>query len=255
VDQHAARIRRIRESPSLAAAARVREMLAAGRDVLDLIVGEPDFDTPRHIKDAAIAAIEAGDTKYTTVNGTLELREAIVAHVQQRTGINSPTQITVSGGAKQVIYLALAATLDAGEEVIVPAPYWVSYPDMVLVNDGVPVIVPCPALDGFRLTPEALRTAIGPRTRWLMLNTPSNPSGAVYSPGQLRALADVLLDHTDVGILTDEIYDAIWFGDGELRSIVAGRTTAGRPYPDRERRVQGVRDDRLADRLRGRPTV
>jgi len=218
---YAGRVGRIRTSPSLAAAARARELSASGRDVLDLTLGEPDFDTPRHIKDAAIAAIEEGQTKYTAVNGTPELRQAIISHAGKRTGIRyGDAQVTVSGGAKQIIYLALAATLDGDDEVIIPAPYWVSYPDMVLANDGKPVIVPCPATDGFLLTPEKLDAAIGPRTRWVMLNTPSNPAGAAYSIGQLRALADVLLAHPQVGILTDEIYDAIYFGADQLRSIV-----------------------------------
>jgi aspartate aminotransferase len=219
---YATRVERIRTSASLAAAARARELSAAGRDILDLTVGEPDFDTPRHIKDAAIAAIEAGQTRYTAVNGTPELRRAIIEHVGRRTGVGyGDAEVSVSGGAKQVIYLALAATVDRGDEVIIPAPYWVSYPDMVLANDGKPVIVRCPATDGFLLTPEALDDAIGPRTRWVMLNTPSNPTGAVYSADQLRALADVLLSHPHVRILTDEIYDAIYFGPDKLRSLVS----------------------------------
>jgi aspartate aminotransferase len=218
---YAGRVERIRTSPSLAAAARARELSASGCDVLDLTLGEPDFDTPRHIKDAAIAAIEAGQTKYTAVNGAPELRQAIISHVGKRTGIRyGDAEVTVSGGAKQIIYLALAATLDGDAEVIIPAPYWVSYPDMVLANDGKPVILPCPATDGFLLTPDKLDAAIGPRTRWVMLNAPGNPAGAAYSTGQLRALADVLLAHPQVGILTDEIYDAIYFGAEPLRSIV-----------------------------------
>jgi aspartate aminotransferase len=219
---YAARVERIRTSPSLAAAARARELSAAGRAVLDLTLGEPDFDTPRHIKDAAIAAIEAGQTKYTPVNGTPDLRQAIIAHLEKRTGIRyGDAQITVSSGAKQIIYLALAATLDGEGEVIIPAPYWVSYPDMVLANDGKPVIIPCPATDGFLLTPEKLDAAIGPRTRWVMLNTPSNPAGAAYSAGQLRALANILLAYPQVGVLADEIYDAIYFGTDMLHSIVS----------------------------------
>jgi aspartate aminotransferase len=219
---YAARVTRIRVSPSLAAAARARELSAAGRDVLDLTLGEPDFDTPGHIKEAAIAAIEAGQTKYTPVNGTPELRQAIVSTVGKRTGIRyGDAEITVSGGAKQIIYLALAATLDRGDEVVIPAPYWLSYPDMVLANDGQPVIVPCPDTQGFLLTPEALDAAIGPRTRWVMLNAPGNPTGAAYTVEQLRALADVLLPHPQVGIISDEIYDAIYFGSSPLRSIVS----------------------------------
>lgn len=217
----AARVDRIRVSPSLAAAARARTLVAEGHDILDLTVGEPDFDTPRHIRDAAVAAIERGETRYTSVNGTPALRAAIIAKLKQRTGIGySDEHITVGGGAKQILYLAFSATLDKGDEVIVPAPYWVSYPDMVLANDGTPVIVECPAADGFLLGAAALEAAITPRTRWLVLNTPSNPTGAAYTPAQLRELAEVLLRHPHVGILTDEIYDEIWFADHELTSIV-----------------------------------
>lgn len=219
---YAARVTRIKASPSLAAAARARELAAAGRDVLDLTLGEPDFDTPPHVKAAAIAAIEAGQTKYTPVNGTPELRQAIIASLKERTGIRyGDAEIAVSGGAKQIIYVALAATLNHDDEVVIPAPYWLSYPDMVLANDGKPVIVPCPDTQGFLLTPEALDAAIGPRTRWLMLNAPGNPTGAAYTAGQLRALADVLLAHPQVGVLSDEIYDEIYFGSSPLRSIVS----------------------------------
>jgi aspartate aminotransferase len=218
----ARRVDRIRESPSIAAAARARALIAEGHDVLDLTVGEPDFDTPEHVKVAAIAAIRRGETKYTSVNGTPALREAIIGRLKRRTGIGyDDSEVTVGGGAKQIIYLALSATLDEGDEVIVPAPYWVSYPDMVLANDGTPVIVECPESDGFVLTPDALAAAITPRTRWVVLNMPGNPTGASYSPAQLRGLADVLLAHPHVAVLTDEIYDEIWFDDGEVSSIVA----------------------------------
>jgi aspartate aminotransferase len=216
-----ARVERIRISPSLAAAARARTLVAEGHDILDLTVGEPDFDTPKHIRDAAVAAIDRGETRYTSVNGTPALRSAIIAKLKQRTGIGyTDAEITVGGGAKQILYLAFSATLDQGDEVIVPAPYWVSYPDMILANDGTPVLVECPAADGFLLTPEKLEAAISPRTRWLVLNTPSNPTGAAYSRAQLSGLAEVLLRHPHVGILTDEIYDEIWFADHEITSIV-----------------------------------
>jgi aspartate aminotransferase len=216
-----ARVERIRVSPSLAAAARARQLVAEGHDILDLTVGEPDFDTPRHIRDAAVAAIDRGETRYTSVNGTPALRSAIIAKLKQRTGIGyTDAEITVGGGAKQILYLAFSATLDHGDEVIVPAPYWVSYPDMVLANDGTPVVVECPATDGFLLTPDKLEAAISPRTRWLVLNTPSNPTGAAYSRAHLSGLAEVLLRHPHVGILTDEIYDEIWFADHEITSIV-----------------------------------
>ena len=218
----AARVDRIQPSPSTAAAQRVRELTAQDRVILDLTVGEPDFDTPDHVKAAAIAAIHQGDTKYTPVNGTPELRAAIADRLDRRHGLRYPTdQITVGGGGKQVIFLALMATLDAPDEVIIPAPYWVSYPDMVLANDGTPVIVPCAEADGFKLTPAQLESAISVDTRWLILNTPGNPTGAAYTAAELRALADVLLAHPQVWVLTDEIYDEIYYESGQLPTLVA----------------------------------
>jgi len=218
----AARVNRIKPSPSTAAAQRVRELKAAGHTVLDLTVGEPDFDTPDHVKAAAVAAIERGETKYTPVNGTPELRAAIAARLARRHGLRySSDQITVGGGGKQVIFLALMATVDSPDEVIIPSPYWVSYPDMVLANDGVPVIVDCPEADGFKLTPARLEAAISADTRWLILNTPSNPTGAAYTAEELRGLADVLLAHPQVWVLTDEIYDEISYGHGQLPTLVA----------------------------------
>jgi aspartate aminotransferase len=218
----ASRVERIRVSPSLAAAQRARQLRADGRHVVDLTVGEPDFDTPRHIRDAAVAAIERGETRYTPVNGIPQLRDAIRERLARCTGhVYGDSEITVGGGAKQLLYLAFSATLDRGDEVVVPAPYWVSYPDMVLANDGTPVPVPCPAEDGFLLTPDALEAAITPRTRWLVLNTPSNPTGAAHTAEQLRGLADVLLRHPHVGVLTDEIYDEIWFADAPMARLVA----------------------------------
>ncbi|WP_285241244.1 aspartate transaminase [Pseudarthrobacter sp. MEB009] len=218
----ASRVSRIKSSPSVAAAARVRELKAEGRRILDLTVGEPDFDTPAHVKDAAAAAISRGETKYTSVNGTPELQRAILQTLELKTGLHyTPAEITIGGGAKQVIFTAFMATLDQGDEVVIPAPYWVSYPDMVLANDGSPVIVPCGEDVGFKLTPEALAGAITDRTKWLILNTPSNPTGAVYSREELAALAAVLEDHPQVLVLTDEIYDEIHFGAGKLSSLVA----------------------------------
>ncbi|MET9760438.1 aspartate transaminase [Streptomyces sp. NPDC006372] len=218
----AERVRRIKPSPSTAAAQRVRELKSQGLTILDLTVGEPDFDTPAHVKAAAIDAIEAGETKYTPVNGTPRLRSAIAGKLRQRHGLEyTDRQITVGGGAKQVIFLALMATLDAGDEVVVPAPYWVSYPDMVLANDGTPVIVDCPEADGFKLTPGRLRPSLTERTRWVVLNTPGNPTGAAYTPGELQALAEVLLDHPNVRVLTDEIYDEIWYDNGDSLSLAA----------------------------------
>ncbi|MFG2554743.1 aspartate transaminase [Streptomyces sp. NPDC048581] len=218
----AARVRRINPSPSTAAAQRVRELKNQGHTILDLTVGEPDFDTPDHVKAAAIEAIRAGETKYTPVNGTPRLRAAIAEKVRRRHGLTvTDPRITVGGGAKQVIFLALMATLDEGDEVVIPAPYWVSYPDMVLANDGTPVIVDCPESDGFKLTPARLRAALTERTRWVVLNTPGNPTGAAYTPAELQALAEVLLEHPQVRVLTDEIYDEIWYGDEDAPSLAA----------------------------------
>jgi aspartate aminotransferase len=218
----ATRIQAIRESPSTQAAQRVRDLRAAGRTIIDLTVGEPDFDTPDHVKAAAAAAMDAGLTKYTPVNGTKELREAIAAKVRQRTGqAYGGNEIAVGGGAKQIIFLALMAGIDPGDEVIVPAPYWVSYPDMVAAHGGVPVIVECAEANGFRLTPDALAAAITPRTRWLVLNAPGNPTGALHSPDELAALAEVLDRHPRVLVLCDEIYDEITFTDRPATSLVA----------------------------------
>jgi aspartate aminotransferase len=217
----ATRVDRIKTSPSTAAAARARELKAAGRDIVDMTVGEPDFDTPDSIKAEAVEAIERGETKYTAVKGTAVLRRGIIANFGKRLGIEyTDNAICVGGGAKQVLFLALMASVDAGDEVIVPAPYWVSYPDMVLANDGTPIIVTCGEADGFKLTPAALEAAITPRTRWLILNTPSNPTGAAYSRAELEALGEVLLRHPQVWVLCDEIYDQIWFGDEPVVSIV-----------------------------------
>lgn len=218
----ASRVTRIKSSPSVAAAARVRELKAEGRRILDLTVGEPDFDTPQNIKDAAIAAIGRGETKYTSVTGTPELQKAILQTLQHKTGQQyTPAEITIGGGGKQVIFTAFMATLDQGDEVVIPAPYWVSYPDMVLANEGTPVIVPCGEETGFKLTPAALAGALTERTKWVILNTPSNPTGAVYSCDELAGLAAVLQDHPSVYVLTDEIYDEIHFGEEPITSLVA----------------------------------
>jgi len=210
----AERVRRIRESPSSAAAARVRELQAHGRHIVDFTVGEPDFDTPRNVKDAGIAAIEAGETKYTPVNGTPELRAAIRDRMLRTSGIEyGDRQITVGGGGKQVISMTFAASLDAGDEVVIPAPYWVSYPDMVAMYDGTPVVVETTRADRYKLTPAALDRAITPRTKWVVLNAPSNPSGVTYTREELESLATVLEQYPHVRVLTDEIYDEILFTD------------------------------------------
>jgi aspartate aminotransferase len=219
----AERVRRIRESPSVVASARARDLKAQGRSIIDFTVGEPDFDTPRNVKDAAIAAIEAGQTKYTAVNGTPELRDAIRSRMRRTSGIEyADAQITVGGGGKQVIYMAFAATLDAGDEVVIPTPYWVSYPDMVAANDGTPVIVETTADAQYKLTPEALESAITDRTKWLVLNAPSNPVGVLYGPAEIAALAVVLQRHPHVRVLSDEIYDEILYTTEPFLGFAAG---------------------------------
>ncbi|MGO4855342.1 aspartate transaminase [Phaeovulum sp. W22_SRMD_FR3] len=218
----AKRVSDIKISPTTAAAQKVRELQAAGRDILNLTIGEPDFDTPTSIKDAAIAAIQAGDTKYTSVNGTVALRKAIQHDFSGRLGITCGLdQICVGGGAKQILFVALMASVENGGEVIIPAPYWVSYPDMVVANGGTPVIVTCPETQDFKITPEQLEAAITPNTRWFIMNSPSNPTGVAYTPPELQALGAVLARHPHVWVLCDEIYDRIWFADFAATSIVS----------------------------------
>ena len=184
----AQRLGRIKPSPTIGVTQKAAELKAAGRDIIGLGAGEPDFDTPEHIKAAAMAAIERGETKYTAVAGTLELRRAICAKFKRDNALDyAPEQVTVGCGGKQTIYNALMATLDEGDEVIIPAPYWVSYPDIVLLAEGTPVIVPCPAERGFKLDPDALDRGDHARTKWLILNSPSNPTGAAYSEIELHA--------------------------------------------------------------------
>ncbi|RON14846.1 pyridoxal phosphate-dependent aminotransferase [Pseudomonas frederiksbergensis] len=193
---------------------RVAERRAQGAKIISLCAGEPDFDTPKHVREAAIHAIENGHTRYTQVAGVRSLREAVAAKFRRENGLDVSWQDTlVCNGGKQVIYNALAATLNEGDQVIVPAPYWVSYPEMVQLCGGEVQIVTCDAGTGFKLTPAALAAAITPQTRWLILNSPSNPTGAVYSEAELRALAAVLLDHPHVLILADDIYEHLIFDD------------------------------------------
>ncbi|WGF89346.1 pyridoxal phosphate-dependent aminotransferase [Marinivivus vitaminiproducens] len=204
----AAKLDRIKPSPTIAVTNLARELKAAGRDVIGLGAGEPDFDTPDHIKDAAIKAIRDGDTKYTAVDGTPALKQAIVAKFRNENGLAyEADQITVGTGGKQILYNALMATLNEGDEVVIPAPYWVSYPDMVLLAGGVPVFVSCPETAGFKLLPGDLEAAITPRTKWLILNSPSNPTGAAYTEAELKALTDVLLRHPQVHVMTDDMYE------------------------------------------------
>ena len=216
------RVGRIKPSPSMVARDRARQLRAEGRDIVDLTAGEPDFDTPPHIAAAVRDALARGETRYTPVNGTLSLRKAIIAKLARENGVAYGLEnIVVGGGAKQVIYNALAATLDAGDEVIIPAPYWVSYPDMVAACDGTPIIVACGENSRFKLTAEALAQAVTPRTRWVIINSPCNPTGAFYDKDEIRALADVLLQHPHVGLMTDDIYEHVRFDGGAAVCPVA----------------------------------
>ncbi len=205
---------RVKPSPTIAVTNKARELAAAGRDIIGLGAGEPDFDTPQNIKDAAKAAIDAGRTKYTAVDGIPELKAAIVAKFARENGLSYTTaQVTVGSGGKQVLYNALVATLNPGDEVIIPAPYWVSYPDMVLLAGGTPVFVEGPMQTGYKITAEQLEAAITPRTKWFIFNSPSNPSGAGYSAHELRALTDVLMRHPQVWVMTDDMYEHLAFGE------------------------------------------
>lgn len=218
----AARVLRIKPSPSSAAADRANELRRAGKSIINLVVGEPDFDTPEHIRKAAAQAIENGETRYTLNAGTTALREAIVAKLERENGLSYPAnQVVVTSGAKAAIFNALAATLGSDDEVLIPAPYWVSYPDMVLACDGRPVTLPCPEDKQFKLTAAQLRAAITPRTRWLLLNSPSNPTGATYSAEEYRALADVLLDYPDVLVMTDDIYEHIRYDERPISHLLS----------------------------------
>ena len=208
-----AALRRVQPSPTIAVTQRAREMAAAGRDVISLSAGEPDFDTPDHVKAAAVQAIEDGRTKYTAPDGIPELKRAVAAKFMRDNDLDyAPDEISVGTGGKQVIWNALQATLDPGDEVVIPAPYWVSYPDMTRMAGGEPAIVPTSAAEGFVMGADALEAAIGPRTKWLILNSPSNPTGAAYSEAQLRALTDVLMRHPQVQVMSDDIYEHIRYG-------------------------------------------
>jgi aspartate aminotransferase len=199
---------RIQPSPTIAVTRQAQDMKASGRDVIGLGAGEPDFDTPENIKEAAIAAIRRGETKYTAVEGIRQLREAICTKFRRENNLAfSPAETFVAPGGKAVIYTALIATLNPGDEVIILAPYWVSYPDIVLLGGGKPVIVETAQEQAFRLIPEALERAITPRTKWLIFNQPANPSGVCYTPEELRALGEVLLRHPQVWVLTDDMYE------------------------------------------------
>ena len=211
---------RVQPSATIAVTNKARELKAAGQDVIGLGAGEPDFDTPENIKQAAIRAIEAGHTKYTAVDGIPELKQAIIAKFKRDNELDyAINQIHVSPGGKPIIYNALLATLNPGDEVVIPTPYWVSYPDMVLLCGGEPVFAEASAADKYKLKPEALEAAISPRTKWLILNSPSNPSGAAYTEAELKALGEVLKRHPQVWILTDDMYEHLVYDDFQFKTI------------------------------------
>ncbi len=213
-------LKRIKPSPTIAVTTKAREMRAAGKDVIGLGAGEPDFDTPDNVKEAAIEAIKKGDTKYTAVDGTDDLKKAIVEKFKRENNLNYTTeQITVGTGGKQVIYNAFMATLNKGDEVIIPAPFWVSYPDMVLLAGGTPKIVKCEEKDGFKITAQKLKKAITKKTKWLILNSPSNPTGAGYSKEEIEELSKILIKNNRIFILSDDIYEHIRYDNFNFFTI------------------------------------
>ncbi len=215
-------LKRIKPSPTLAISSKAAEMKAAGEDIIGLGAGEPDFDTPDYIKKAAIKAIIDGDTKYTNVDGTAEIKAAIIAKFKHENGLDyTANQITVNSGGKHTIYNALMATLNPGDEVIIPTPYWVSYPDMTLLAGGTPVFVESTIETDFKITPEALEKAITPNSKWLIFNSPSNPSGAAYSRAEIAALGTILEKYPHVWILTDEIYEHLVYDGFSFTSFAA----------------------------------
>jgi len=215
-------LERVKPSPTMAITSKARELKAAGFDVIGLGAGEPDFDTPDNIKRAAVEAIERGETKYTAVDGIPELKRAIAQKFKRENGLDyKPSEITVGSGGKQVLYNALLATLDPGDEVIIPSPYWVSYPDIVLLAGASPVIVDTKLEDGFKLKPDALARVITPKTKWFIFNSPSNPTGAAYTEAEIKALAEVLLKHERVWILSDDIYEHLVYDGFRFTSPAA----------------------------------
>lgn len=218
----AERLNRIEQSASSVASQKARAMRAEGRDVIALSAGEPDFPTPEHVIEAAFEAARRGETRYTNAAGTPELKQAIVAKFRRENDLDyTEDEVMAGNGGKQIIFNALVATIEDGDEVIIPAPYWISYVDITVFAGGKPVIIPCSVENDFKLTPEALEAAITPRTRWLVLNSPSNPCGAVYTSEDLRGLADVLVRHPNVAIFTDDIYEHIVYDGFEFSTIAA----------------------------------
>ncbi|MBE9476737.1 MAG: aminotransferase class I/II-fold pyridoxal phosphate-dependent enzyme, partial [Proteobacteria bacterium] len=205
---------RVKPSPTISISTKAAALKAAGKDVIALSAGEPDFDTPDNIKDAAKAAIDAGKTKYTAPDGIIELKQAVCAKMKRDNNLDyTPSQVSVGTGGKQILYNALVATLNPDDEVVIPAPYWVSYPDMVLLAGGTPVIAKASMQAGYKLTADQLEAAITPKTKWLIFNSPSNPSGAGYSRAELKKLTDVLLRHPHVWVMSDDMYEHLAYDD------------------------------------------
>ena len=220
MSQTSAALGRIQPSATLAMSARVNALKAEGVDVIGLSAGEPDFDTPDFVKDAGIAAIRNNQTRYTDVDGTVDVKEAVAFKFKRDNGlVYKRSQISVNSGGKHTLFNALIATVDKGDEVIIPAPYWVSYPDIVNFAGGTPVIIEAPAAQGYKITPAQLDAAISPRTKWVMLNSPSNPSGAAYSADELAALAHLLLRHPHVMVMTDDMYEHVWYAASPFATI------------------------------------
>ena len=217
----AERLDRISPSQTIAITTKARALKAEGRNIISLSAGEPDFDTPQNVKDAAIRAIQGGDTKYTDVAGTRALRQAVADKFKRDSGLDySADEIIISTGGKQVIFNAMVATMNPGDEAVIPTPCWVSYPDIVSLADGTPVFVPCGQNNGFKLRAEDLEAAITPRTKWFMLNSPCNPTGAAYSAEELRPICDVLLRHPDVWVFTDDIYEKLVYDGFKAATVV-----------------------------------
>src|ERR1700749_76007 len=213
------RLARVKPSPTMAITAFATELKAAGRDIISLSVGEPDFDTPPNVIEAAIAAMRAGDTRYTVFDGRIELKRAVCAKFKRENGLDyKPSQITIGNGGKHVLYNALVATINPGDEVIIPAPYWVSYPDMVLLAGGEPVPVVTTMEQGLKMKPEALEQAITPKTKWIIFNSPSNPTGAAYTRAELKAVTDVLARYPHVHVMADDMDEHLVFDDFEFWS-------------------------------------
>ncbi len=244
-------LKRIKPSPTIAVTDKARALKASGRDIIGLGAGEPDFDTPENIKQAAIRAINEGRaSKYTAVDGMAELKDAVARKFKRENGLDyKPSQITVAAGGKQVLYNAFMATLNPGDEVIIPAPYWVSYPDMVLLAGGTPVPVVGTMENGFKISAAALERAITPKTKWFLLNSPSNPTGAAYTRDELKALTDVLVKHPHVYVMTDDMYEHLVYDDFKFYTPAQIEPSLVRAHADHQRHLEGLLHDRLAHRL------